>query len=262
MEIEQTVEVKRGTRFSGADWADQLHDITLVGVGGIGSWLAINLARIGHNLILIDPDSVDQTNVTGGQAYRTEDIDDSKVGAIRSLCRAFGSSSIINVLAERFAEDLDALSPITITGLDNMAARKQVYKAWKGTYADLTPEVVFIDGRLTMEMYEIFTVRTLEEKAVYEKYCLFSDEEAQVLDCTTKQSTFAAMGIAAEITATLCNHLTNVKIGETFRDVPFYQRKYYPGMLVKTMTAAEMAAAQQSNEVAQEVKTEALCQTT
>src|SRR3954465_14305021 len=82
---------QRTTRFSGADWADQLRTIILVGVGGIGSWTAINLARIGHTLHIVDPDIVDETNVNGGQAFRNADIGTRKVLAVSALCRTFGT---------------------------------------------------------------------------------------------------------------------------------------------------------------------------
>lgn len=226
---------KRTTRFSGAEWADQLRVITIVGVGGIGSWLAFNLSRIGHELIIIDPDTVDETNVYGGQMYRSGDVGNTKVGSVRSICREFGTGSYIQILPEYFQPDLLETS-IVITGLDSMAPRRQVYEAWKANMDHglfVREESLLIDGRLTMEMYEILAVQGTrkDQMEIYDKEHLFTDEEAEELDCTTKQSTFGAMGIAAAMTATLCNFLTNVKIGDPdFRDVPFYNRMYYPLM--------------------------------
>lgn len=227
--------MEKTTRFSGADWADQLKDIMIVGVGGIGSWTALNLARIGHSLILVDGDQVDETNVLGGQMFQVSQVGQHKVAAVQATCRAFGADKGIDTIPALFEKGMAGGYPIIICGLDNMAARKLVYEDWKRCCtATLGKEFVkgsiLIDGRLTMEMFEVFAIQCNrpEQMEQYEKEHLFSDEEAQILDCTTKQSTFGAMGIAAQITATLCNHLTNIKLEDDFREVPFYQRMHYP----------------------------------
>lgn len=221
---------KLATRFSGADWADQLREITLIGIGGIGSWLALNLARIGHSLILVDGDLIDQTNVNGGQLYRTEDIGKTKVVGMLDMCRELGCTNEI-LTFDQFIEGKFETEPIVITGLDNMKARKDSFMSWKDEYGD-NPNSLFIDGRLLLETAEIFTVQggDLQQMSEYEEKHLFSDEAVPDLDCTTKQSTFGAMLIASMITAQLCNFLTNRKLKMEFREVPFYQRIYLPLM--------------------------------
>lgn len=226
---------KRVTRFSGADWFSEQRDIMIIGIGGIGSWLAINLSRIGHELYLIDPDVVDETNVTGGQAYRTEDIGRSKGAAVTELCRSFGCSNLITTLQEEFSSETGMVG-ICITGLDNMKARKLAFDEWKkhlnNTVAEggNTEEHLFIDGRLLMENMEILCVQGNNEEQIkeYREKYLFNDEEVAPVDCTAKQSTFGAMIIAGLITSTLCNWLTNRKLGMEFRETPLYQRFYLP----------------------------------
>lgn len=235
------------TRFSGADWSDQLRTINIIGVGGIGSWTALNLSRIGHKLMLIDPDEVDETNVTGGQMYRRKDIGHSKCSAIESTCRDFGATSPIYSAAELyspdyifdygddFTEDTDEMRvKIVVLGLDNMSTRKEVFSDFKRYCEQCTEEEnkknILIDGRLNCEMWEIFTIQGNNKDAMdkYENSHLFTDAESEELDCTNKQSTFGAMSISSAITATLCNFLTNEKLGMDFREVPFYQRLYMP----------------------------------
>lgn len=236
--------MNRTTRFSGADWFSELKDVTLVGVGGIGSWTALNLARIGHSLMLIDPDFVDITNVTGGQMFRSSDIGVSKVDAVLSICRQMGCEGDIDRIRKEYDSSMGS-AEIMITGLDNMAARKECYEGWKANVLligkdPMRTNFLFIDGRLTMEMMELLTIKGDDEKAMqnYEKDYLFSDEESIQLDCTTKQSTFAAMGIASSITAILCNFLTNRKLGSEFRATPFYYRLYYPAFIHTTQEAS------------------------
>lgn len=228
------------TRFSGAEWAEMLTPVTLIGVGGIGSWTALNLSRIGHELYIMDPDSVDQTNVTGGQMYRNQDIGKSKVGAVESICREFGCINEITTEVVRFKPGM-GVTNIVICGLDNMEARKGAFEAWILLLNNLAAEFnnlsncLFIDGRLTMEMYEVFTIygNSVEQIKEYQEKHLFTDAEADELDCTTKQSTFAAMGISSIITGTLCNFLTNLKLGYSVREVPFYQRYHLPSFTLK-----------------------------
>ena len=215
------------TRFSGADWADQIRDMILVGAGGIGSWTALNLSRIGHPFYLIDSDVVDETNVKGGQMFKNEQIGMAKVHAVKETCADFGGASNITAMASLYTQSTGAL-PIMIGAVDNMEARKVIFKAWK--QYDRDKEAILIDGRLLMETMEIFAIRGDNKKDIekYEKLYLFDDKDVPDLDCTNKQSTFGAMTIAGLITATLCNHLTNVKLGAELREAPFYQRLHLP----------------------------------
>lgn len=237
----------RTTRFSGADWADQLHSILVIGAGGISSWTILNLSRIGHDLIIVDPDMVDETNVTGGQMYRMADIGKSKVSAVYEICRAMGCINEMDLIEDYYEAGM-GMENICITGLDNMKARKEAFDAWEAhvdTVDDSgnAKDCLFIDGRLTLEMFEVFAIQgsDMEAREKYRQNHLFSDEEAMALDCTTKQSTFGAMGIASFITATLCNFLTNRKLDVDFREVPFYQRIHFPILQHKTEVPESIA---------------------
>ena len=149
--------MNRVTRFSDAEWASELRDITVVGIGGIGSWTVFNLSRIGHSLILCDNDRCDSTNVTGGQMFRNSDIGTEKVFAIMSVVREFGCINSIDVIPELFSEDIGC-TPITVTGLDNMKARKEVFESWEKLLnsSENKQDFLFIDGRLTLELDEVF----------------------------------------------------------------------------------------------------------
>lgn len=234
---EQSKEGPKGSRFSGADWADQIKEIIVVGVGGIGSWLVMNLSRIGHHVYLFDDDIVDDTNVNGGQMYTSKGVGKYKVNEIVRVCREFGATNSFYPLTNKYTED-SGVFPIMMSGLDNMAGRKLVYQEWKNEIAEgHTPpeDFLLVDGRLLMESCEIFTLKGNDKVGMerYEKEHLFDDSEVADLDCTTKQSTFGAMLIAALMTGILCNFLTNRKLGEDFREVPFYQRFHLPIMNYK-----------------------------
>lgn len=217
------------SRFSGFDWASELKEIILVGVGGIGSTCAINLARIGHELVICDDDRIDETNVNGGQLYKFSQIGQYKVNAVLDNCREFGCTNSITPIPEKYNVDDHGVTDIFITALDNMASRKQCYEVWKEhvNLHDNKKQCLFIDGRLSGELAEVFVIQgdKTEQFEEYEKW-LFDDSEIPDIDCTVKQTFFMSMNIASLITATLCNFLTNLKLGMEIREVPFHQKFY------------------------------------
>lgn len=243
------MKMNEGKRWSGADWATEQRLITLVGLGGIGSWTALNLSRIGHELYLVDGDTVDETNVRGGQMYKMSDIGKTKALAVHEICREMGCVNCLDVIEENYNEETHGMTDICICGLDNMAARKEVFIAWEKHLNHLASEgggmedCLFIDGRLLLENMEIFTIKGDDEEAItkYKAEHLFDDSEVTDLDCTTKQCTFSAMIIAGMITSALCNFLTNRKIGTEFREVPFLQKLYLPLFRYKTVPCLEKA---------------------
>lgn len=231
-----------GKRWSGFDWADQQKQIMMIGAGGIGSWTCLSLSRIMHEIVIIDGDMVDQTNVQGGQMYRTKDVGTTKVSAVVNICREFGCINEIMSIPEMYSTSI-GMADICITGLDNMAARKQIFEAWKmHVITSNKPEqCLFVDGRMAGELCEVFILQgdKPEQLDEYENW-LFDDAEIEDLDCTMKQTTFVAMSIAAFITSSLCNWLANNKLGMEFKEVPFHQRFYAPMLEFKTESVEQI----------------------
>lgn len=234
-----------GKRWSGFDWADQQQTIMMIGAGGIGSWTCLSLSRIMHEIILIDGDQVDQTNVQGGQLYRTKDVGKSKVSAVTEICREFGCVNQIMALNQMYNEEV-GMTDICITGLDNMEARKQIFEEWERHITarkDVTADgkYLFIDGRMAGELCEVFIVDGNKPEQLEEyKNWLFDDLEIEELDCTMKQTTFVAMGIASFITSSLCNWLANNKMGIEYKEVPFHQRFYAPMLDFKIQSVEQI----------------------
>lgn len=221
------------TRWSDAEWAEELQTILLIGCGGIGSHLAYSLSRISHELYLIDPDVVEELNISGGQMFRNSDVGAFKVDAMSSVCREFGCTNSITSMPTLFTENT-GMTDVCIVATDNMASRREAFDVWcrriDGYKGDRVKECLFIDGRLLLENMEILCVQgnNKEQMKKYRAEYLFADEEVADLPCTAKQTTFSAMVIAGMMTATLCNWLTNKKLEIEFREVPFYQRLYLP----------------------------------
>lgn len=105
----------------------------IIGVGGIGSWVGLNLALSGRveNIVLIDPDIVEETNLNR-TPYRIADINNYKVFALKYL------------ILERRCMDVYAYNEKSSKILaDNIL--NQIMKDIDATYAN--DDIVIVDCR-------------------------------------------------------------------------------------------------------------------
>ena len=81
----------------------QYHTITIIGVGGVGSWVAYFLAISGQvkRLILIDPDKVEVHNLNR-TPYREKDIGQYKVLALKDIITESGRPVDITVITDKY----------------------------------------------------------------------------------------------------------------------------------------------------------------
>lgn len=206
-------------RFKDLIWFPHAHglEVTLIGVGGIGSWAAILLARAGLRPIIIDDDIVDSTNISG-QFFFKDQIMQEKVVAIQNTVDYFGGN-LAYYVSDRFNErsDNDYLMRITIIGTDNMKSRKDTFSAWERLF-NYDGDVLFIDGRLNAESFQIFCIQSREDGNKYRNY-LYNDDEIPEVSCTAKQTTHYAAMIAANIVRFVTNFLSSTTGIPTY--VPF-----------------------------------------
>lgn len=238
----------QSSRFKDAPWFPRNQESVFVGgSGGIGSWLAFFLAKIGFQAIVYDFDTIEEHNL-GGQLFRQSDIGSPKVDALNSIINEFCGDNIST-----------STTPVTIntphcqftfSAFDNMKARKDLFEVWKrsvtewrenqvkvaalqeGEELEKLPIPIYIDGRLEMEQLQIFCV-TPEWITEYEKY-LFDDSQVADAPCTMKQTSHTAAMIASMMTAFFTNHIANVYSGEVIREVPFYYEFIVPMNLTTT----------------------------
>lgn len=200
-------------RFKDAPWYEQCtkENIVVVGQGGIGGNFMYCAAKtIPCTYFIIDEDVVNEINI-GCQFFNKTQIGKYKVEAINETLKSQSLASIFP-FKKKYT---DEYSPIIVTALDNMAARKQVFNKWK-TKED---REILIDGRLRANYYEIFVVTPGKEEE-YEK-TLFDDSEVSEGPCTFKQTAYFGMLIGARITHILVNYLTNKYMGEQVCNIPF-----------------------------------------
>ena len=83
------------------------HSVAVVGVGGVGSWVAFNLALTGvPELILIDPDRVELSNLNR-TPFKSVDVGTPKVAAMASLIYERRLNNCNLSLSQNRIEDCD-----------------------------------------------------------------------------------------------------------------------------------------------------------
>jgi molybdopterin/thiamine biosynthesis adenylyltransferase len=212
-------------RFKGADWYSEMYNCKPIigGAGGIGSWTALALTRMGAKCVVYDDDRYEELNKSG-QCVRTKDIGKLKVDALNEICKEFCDEGLYSSWQTRFTED-SMSGKIMIAGFDSIASRKIFFEVWKNNCRGQQQHYLYIDGRLEAEMYQIFafTANNMDAIEDYENNQLFDDTELPEGQCTLKQTSHVAMKIASSIACLVANHLTNMKYRNPgFRTIPYF----------------------------------------
>jgi len=224
-ELEKEVD-NRKVRFSGALWANEPQHIVVGGVGGIGSWLALYLSRIGHKLYLYDMDVIDETNM-GGQLYSIAQIGTNKAEAIKQTLHAFcGDDAVVRTFT-RYDEATGMVSPIMFSCFDNMLARKLMFEKW----AAQEKRELFVDGRMLAEVGMVYVVQKGQEEE-YRK-TLFEDSDVEEAPCSFKSTSHCGALISSLMVSGFNNFLTNKKTGFDDRVVAFHTDFELPLMSVE-----------------------------
>lgn len=204
-------------RFSDAEWFTKVQEKTIIlaGIGGIGSNMAIILAKLNPRAIYIfDGDYVESVNMAG-QFYSYQDIGMPKTTALaRTISQYTNYSSLVSL--ERFYNRRESIvGDIMICGFDSMRARMEYFKIWKERTLSLPEserkECLFMDGRLTATEFQIFCM-TGEDTYYMETYqneYLFNDYEAIDLPCSFKQTGYLAQMIGSFMVNLFVNFCAN-----------------------------------------------------
>lgn len=214
------------TRFSSALWFKAIQNkvIVLAGIGGIGSYVALLLARMKPKaLFLYDDDEVETVNMAG-QLYSINDVGKKKVDALADICSSFALYNSVFAIPEKFTLESEA-SDIMICGFDNMKARNLYYHKWLNHINELDDErkkhCLFLDGRLAAEEFQVFCITgddTYSQELYRTKY-LFDDDQADATVCSYKQTSYMANMIGSMIVNLFINFVANEVGG--MRDLPF-----------------------------------------
>lgn len=167
-------------------------DVFLIGVGGLGSPIAMALAKMGcQKLTFFDHDNVEPHNLPN-QLYRMSDVDTPKVEALASILREYVDAEItpVNELVTQ-----RTFNGVVISAVDSMAARRTI---WQNCVRYKAGVKLYVDARMGGEVGRVLTVSPTNPIAVqaYEG-TLFSDEEGSQELCTAQATIYSTFGVAS-----------------------------------------------------------------
>lgn len=215
-------------RFSDLMWYDpNFLEIIVGGAGGIGSWFATLVSRIGFkSMYLYDMDEIDTTNL-GGQLYKESQVGVNKALAVKNNISEFSGSEIYT--GGRYDSN-SLISPVMVSCFDSMEARKTFFEGWCEAGDS---RQIFIDGRMLAESFQIFVVVPGQEDRYRET--LFGDGEVQDQPCSAKATSHCGAMIASMMVTILTNYMSNHKFNADIREVPFKVEVELP-LLNQTIT--------------------------
>jgi len=147
--------------------------ITIIGVGALGSHLAIMLARLGcKKITLYDDDKVADINLSN-QSYDKHDIDRYKVIAIAEDMKLINTQMKISVKPERYTKQ--PLSGYVFVCVDSIETRKAI-----ATHNRYNPNIKCLwDMRMRLEDAQGYTVpwHDKDAKDNYFETMTFTDAE-------------------------------------------------------------------------------------
>jgi len=127
--------------------------VAVVGCGGIGSFAALALAKMGcAHLTLYDDDRVEGHNIPN-QLYRPGDVGRPKAEALAEIVRAFTGTTPRAALERVEGQRLEGL---VVAGVDSMRARRSL---WQRSVRYRAAVPLFLDGRIGAEVIRLYAIR-------------------------------------------------------------------------------------------------------
>lgn len=190
--------------------------ITIIGCGGIGSFTALALAKMGCiHLTVYDDDLVEDQNIPN-QLYRLSDVGQLKVERLADIIKSF-TGVRIEPRPERVQGQ--RLQGIVVSGVDSMEGRRRI---WDRSIRFKAGVAAYIDARMGAEVSRLYTVRPADPDHVrfYER-TLYSDEEALQLPCTAQAIVYTGFGIASLV----AGQVKRVAMGEAYKREIIFDHK-------------------------------------
>ena len=199
----------RYLRFSGLSWAKEVQEkeITIIGLGGIGSNVALPLARLNpKKIFLIDPDVVEEVNLAG-QAFFNNHVGMKKVDAVAEVLYSWAGYKKIAAIPTTLLWKDTNFGEITITGFDNMTSRETAFT----TFMQSPAAKLLIDARMSVDTIQIFTLlkEDTEFLDIYRNKWLFSDGRAQTVPCSMKQTSYTGSILGGLVVNIIINYISS-----------------------------------------------------
>lgn len=182
--------------------------ITVIGAGATGSWLVLQLAKLGiANITVYDFDVVEEHNIPN-QLFGLDDIGQPKVVALQRIIAEYTGTQI-KIHNEKFTRG--RLKGYVFVMVDSMSSRKEIFetsiKAKSNVKLMIEPRMGLNEGRI----YNVIPTDSTHCRRWEE--CWYPGSEAEVSACGTSQSVITTAILTASICVRqLINHVNNVEL--------------------------------------------------
>ena len=191
--------------FKPEEWNTPIH---VIGAGATGSWVVLQLAKLGiTNITVWDDDVVEAHNVPN-QAFGLRHIGASKVDALREIIDQ-QTGTRIKIKRERVTNQ--RLSGVVFMMIDTMSGRKEI---WENSIRMKSAVKHLIEPRMGLEVGRVYNVNPIDLKHVasYEN-TFYGDDVAEVSACGNSMTVItSAMLIASMCVKQLLNVHNNVEL--------------------------------------------------
>lgn len=174
--------------------------VHVIGCGAIGSFVAMQLAKMGVNDITVyDMDTVSIENMSN-QNFRFSDIGKNKAEALAEIVRDF--TGVRLTVVPRPWSPLDQLSGIVVSAVDSMDVRKEIWNKCKMSF-NVTH---VIDPRMGAEVALLYTMspHNDRDREAYET-TMYSDKDSVQEKCTAKSTIYTANLLSGLCSKTIKN---------------------------------------------------------
>lgn len=196
--------------------------VMLVGCGGIGSYVALALTRMGlRDITLVDMDTVEHVNVAT-QDLGIEDVGMLKTSAVADRIDGIDPSVHVCTIASRYTASVyENYRPhVLITAVDSIEAREEIVMATLGVLRPDDPLDMIIDPRMGFESLEVYTwmraksaLRDEHHEAIAVAYLkTLQERDHQDAPCGAKAIAYTGMFAGAVVASIMRRWLCKVTV--------------------------------------------------
>lgn len=182
--------------------------VTVIGAGATGSWLVLQLAKLGiKNITVYDFDIIESHNVPN-QIFGIKNIGESKVEALQDYVK-WNTGIEINAINEPYTNQ--RLSGYVFCMVDTMAGRQEI---WANAVKGKSAIKHYVEPRMGLDVGRVYNVDPTNP-IHHERYedCFYSDEEAEVSACGASMTVItSALTISAWCVRQLINKHNNIEM--------------------------------------------------
>lgn len=169
--------------------------IYLIGAGGIGSFTALTLAKMGFKQLNIwDPDEVENHNLPN-QFYQIQDVGRTKLGALLPIIYRFTDCRSMMMCPHEWQNN-HKLNGLVIMAVDSISVRDEIFQHVK----DNKKVIGFIDGRMGGQNAEVYTINPKEQQWMkFYDSRLWDSRDVDDVPCTERAIIYNVCWIASVI---------------------------------------------------------------